>query len=92
MNVPVNAANICNILPWPAVSNGLIVVKLKCDLKFRGYVYFKPVNQHIIYKALTYLKSQNKLHEDIFIIKGLSNEEIFRFSDILEMQGENEIL
>ena len=55
-NIPVEVANICNILPRPAVSNGLIVVKLKRDLKYRGHVYFEPVRQHIIYQALTYLK------------------------------------
>ena len=28
-NIPIEATNICNILPRPAVSKGLIVVKLK---------------------------------------------------------------
>ena len=28
-NIPIEAENMCNILPRPAVSNGLIVVKLK---------------------------------------------------------------
>ena len=37
-----------------------------------------------------YLKSHNKFYEDISIAKGLSSEEMFRFSDILEIQGENE--
>ena len=32
-NVPIEMANLCNILPRPAVSNGLILVKLKRDLK-----------------------------------------------------------
>ena len=32
-NITIEAANICNILPRPAVFNGLIVVKLKRDLK-----------------------------------------------------------
>ena len=31
-NIPIEAANICNILPSLADSNGLIVVKLKQDL------------------------------------------------------------
>ena len=47
-NIPVEAANICNILPRPAVSNGLIVVKLKRDLKYRGHVYFNQF-VHILF-------------------------------------------
>ena len=39
-NIPIETANICNILPRPADSNGLIVVKLKQDLKYRVHVYF----------------------------------------------------
>ena len=32
-NIAAEPAKICNILPRPAISNGLIVVKLKRDLK-----------------------------------------------------------
>ena len=39
-NIPIETANICNILPRPADSNVLIVVKLKQDLKYRVHVYF----------------------------------------------------
>ena len=39
-NIPIEPANICNILPMPAFSNGVIVLKLKWDLKYRGHVYF----------------------------------------------------
>ena len=35
-NVLIETANVCNILSRPAVSNGLILVKLKSDLKYRG--------------------------------------------------------
>ena len=35
-NIPIETANTCNILPRPADSNGLIVVKLKQDLKVQG--------------------------------------------------------
>ena len=55
-NILIEAAEICNILPRPAVSNGLIVVKLKRDLKYRVHVYFEPVRLYIVYQALTYLK------------------------------------
>ena len=39
-NISIEAANICNILQGAPDSNALIVVKLKWDLKYRGYVYF----------------------------------------------------
>ena len=42
-NIPIETANICNILSRPVDSNRLILVKLKRDLKYGGYVYFKPV-------------------------------------------------
>ena len=47
--VPIEAANVCNILPEAAVSNGLIVVNLKRYLKYRGHVYFESVRPHIMY-------------------------------------------
>ena len=37
-NAPIDVANICNILPRPAGSNGLIVVKLKRDFKYIIYI------------------------------------------------------
>ena len=42
-NIPIEAANICNILPRPADSNRLIVVTLIGDLKYKDYVCFEPV-------------------------------------------------
>ena len=78
------------ILTKPTASNGLIVFKLKLDLKYRGHVYCKTVHPHIIYKTFNCLKSHNNFYEDISNAKGLSNEEMSRFSDILEIQGENE--
>ena len=44
-----------------------------------------------MYQALGYLKSHNKFHTDISISNGLSNEEMFRFSDIVKIQGEAEM-
>ena len=58
-NIPIEAANIYNILPRPADSKGLIV-KLKRDLKYRDYDYFEPVHPNIIYRTLNYLKHARK--------------------------------
>ena len=89
-NSLIEVANICNILPRPTVSNGLIVVKMKRNLKYRGHINFEAVRPHIVYQALTYLKSYNKFHEDISIANGLSSEEMFKFSDINEIQRQSE--
>ena len=88
-HVPVEAANICNILSRLAVFNGLTVVKLRWDLKYRGLVYFKPASSCIICQALTYLESHNIFYKDNSIAKDLSSE-MFRFSNIFGIQGENE--
>ena len=81
--VPIEAANICNILPKPAVSNGRVVFKLKQDLTYRSDVYFKPVYPQI-YQELPYLKSHNKFYENFSVAKRLSSEKMLRFPDIIE--------
>ena len=45
-NIPTKASN---ILPRPPVSNGLIAVKLKRDLKYRDHVGFESVCPYIVY-------------------------------------------
>ena len=85
-NIPIEAAKICNIFPRLADSNGLILVKLKRDPKYRGYVYFGPVLPNVIYQALNYLKTQDKFYEDISISEGLSSKEMINFSGTDEHQ------
>ena len=55
-------------------------------------MYFETVRPHTVYQALTYLKSYNKFCKDIFIVIGLSSEEMFKFSDIFEIQGKAEFV
>ena len=88
-HIPKETANICNILPKPAVSDRLVVVKLKRDFKYRGHAYFEPVCPQIIYHTLAYLKPHNKLYEDTSIGNGLLSEDMLRFFDIVEIQGQN---
>ena len=38
-NVRIDVASTCNTLPCPGDSNGLIIVKLKKKLEYRGHVY-----------------------------------------------------
>ena len=39
-NVPIDTNDVTNILPRGADSNGIIMIKLKRKLSFRGHVYF----------------------------------------------------
>ena len=85
-NIPSKPANICNILPRSAVSNGSIEVKLKRDLKCKARAYFEPACSQIVYQQLSYLK----FYEDISIAKGLSKEDMFKFFHIVDIQGQSE--
>ena len=88
--VSIEIANICHILPKPLISNGLLVTKLKQDLKYRGHAYFEPVQTHITYQVLSYLKSLNEFNKDISIANSMSDEDMFRISNIVKIQRQNE--
>ena len=45
-----------------------------------------------MYQALTYLKSHNKFYKDISIKKGLYREDMFKFSDIVEIRDNTTFL
>ena len=62
-NIPIEAASICNILPRPAVSNGLIILKvgISPSKKF-CFIYFNE-------STLKMMK--NAIH---FILKALKND------------------
>ena len=70
-NVPTESPGICNVLPKPVGSNGLIAVKLKQDLKYSSYVYFESVRPCVIYQALDYLKPHDKFYEGNSISRDL---------------------
>ena len=42
-NVPIDAIDISNSFPCQADSNGLVIVKMKRRLQYRGHVYIKSV-------------------------------------------------
>ena len=88
-NMTIGTANIWNIWSKPTFSNELVVAKLKRDLKSKGHIYFEPVHPQIIYQAFAYLKSHYWFYENISIAKGLSGKDMFRFSDIVEIPGQN---
>ena len=66
-NVPVNCNQTCNILPRPPDRSGIILIKLKRKLQFRGHVYFEAVRPEFIMSALKWLKANNPLYKDIQI-------------------------
>ena len=72
----------CNVLPRPVNNNGLVLVKLKRHLRYRGYVYFEPVLPWAIYEALNYLKRKSKFYRDISIYYGLNSQEILNLLDV----------
>ena len=55
-NVPIDAVDVCKILPRPADSNRILIVKLKRKLQYRCYVYFESVRPNVIMRLLQYLK------------------------------------
>ena len=66
-NMPIDIVDVCNTLPGPADSNGIIKVKLKRKLQYRGHVYFESVRPNFILKFLQYLKLNYPLCNDIEI-------------------------
>ena len=66
-NIPIDASKVVKVLPQDADSNGVIIVKLKGKLSFKGYVYFQAVCPEAVKLALLYLKDNNPLYKDIDI-------------------------
>lgn len=64
-NIQIEDGNICNTQPRPANSNGLVIVKLKLDLKFYGNIHFEPERPSKTYSALRYITSQSQFYEDV---------------------------
>ena len=66
-NVPIEADTICNILPRGIDSNGLILLKLKRKLSYHGHVLFESVRPDVVQAALSYLKQNNPLYNNVII-------------------------
>ena len=58
-NIPIDVVDVCNTLPRLADRNGVIIVKLKRKLQYRGHVYFESVRPSFILRFLQYLKLNN---------------------------------
>ena len=66
-NVPVECDQTGNILPCPPERSGIILLKLKRKLPFRGHVYFEAVRPEFVMTALNWLKANSPLYKDIQI-------------------------
>ena len=74
-NVPVSCEETCRVLPRPPDSSGIIVLKLKRKLQFRGHVYFQAVRPEVVLHALQWLQRNNELYENVAInIENIDDE------------------
>ena len=80
-NVPIQAEEIYNCLPQSMDSNGLIWVKLKRKLEYRGHVVFEGVDPNSIKCALDFLKEHNSFYSDIIINMNNITPELLCLSD-----------
>ena len=58
-NVPVECDKTCQTLPRAPESSGIILLKLKRKLQFRGHVYYQAVRPETVLNALNWLKEKN---------------------------------
>ena len=58
-NVAIDTAEVVNVLPYGADSNGVVVVKLKRKVCYRDPVYFESVQPESTHQASIYLKENN---------------------------------
>ena len=65
--MPVDCDQTCNVLPRPPERSGIIMLKLKRKLSFRGHVYFQAVRPDIILNALNWLRDNNPFYGSITI-------------------------
>ena len=88
-NVPVECHETCRVLPRPSERSGIIMLKLKRKLEFRGHVYFQAVRPELILEAFKWLKRYNILYKDVKI--DLNNIDAnFRFLEHDRNDGEDE--
>ena len=74
-NVPIDLQDSCNVLPRNDSNSGILFVKLKRKLQFKGHVYFQPVCPSKLNEALLFLKANNRLYADIEInLEQIPNE------------------
>ena len=87
-NVPVSCEETCHVLPRPPDSFGIIMLKLKRKLQFRGHVYFQAVRPEVVLHALQWLQRNNVLYENVAInLENIDRE----LSSLCDHQQETEL-
>ena len=66
-NVPVECDKTCQTLPRAPESSGIILLKLKRKLQFRGHVYYQAVRPEVLLYALNWLVANNELYKTIIL-------------------------
>ena len=66
-NIPIKMINVSDVFSRQADNNGIVLVKLKRKLEYRGHVYFVGVRPEFILIILQYLKLNNLLYKNVII-------------------------
>ena len=80
-NIPVRADAVSNCLPRGNDNDGVLFVKLKRKIVFRGHVLFEAVRPEYIENALNYLKSSNPFYSNILIQMDNISKELLSLND-----------
>ena len=83
-NIQLEHVDVSSLLPRTAESYGLVIVKLKKKLEYKGHVLFEPVQARFIVDLLSYLKRVNYLYKDITIVPENIPENLQSFVDFNE--------
>ena len=65
VNVPINHETVCTTLPRPSSDSGIIMVKLKRKLQYKGHQYFQAVRPSYVVAGLQWLQSNNPLYHQV---------------------------
>ena len=87
-NIPVNCDTVCQSLPRPPESSGIIMLKLKRKLKYHGHPYYESVRPAIVYDALDYLRNNNTLYSNIDIVMTNIANELVSFENPQELPAD----
>ena len=67
VNVPVDVHETCANLPRSLRTSGIVAIKLKRALKYKGHVMYKYVHPAAVLSALQWLRENNRLYKDIAV-------------------------
>ena len=84
-NIPLETESVCDTLPRGADCNGIVMLKLKRKLIYRGHVFFEAVRPDVVLTVLQYLKLLNFLYEDITIDESQIPNNLLSLEDEEEM-------